>query len=59
MELSRFMRVYSFLPLEERNLPILTIDNEPISWKRAHEEIKNKTKLGEKVFKKLVDKRLI
>ena len=55
MSLERFMKVYASLPLPERELTVIAIDNEPISWNRAHTEIKNKTKLGNQIQKKLED----
>jgi hypothetical protein len=59
MELGRFIKIYSFLPLEERNLTIVVIDGEPINWKRAYDEIKNKTPLGKRIFNILVKRGLI
>lgn len=55
----RFMKVYSKLPLEERDQPILIIEDEPVSWKMAYREIINRTKLGEKIIKKLVEMNII
>ena len=56
MALERFLKVYSYLPLEERKLTIIVMDGEPVNWKRAYEEIKNRTELGEKI-QKLLEKR--
>ncbi len=55
----RFFNVYNGLPLEERNNPIVVIDNEPINWKLAYEEISNETKRGEKILKILIDLEII
>jgi len=55
----RFFKVYSGLPIEERGNPIVVIDNEPINWKLAHEEISNETKRGEKILKMLIDLQII
>jgi len=59
MDSERFMKIYSFLPLEERKLTVILIDGEPINWARAYKEIRDKTPLGEKIFNKLVEKGLI
>ena len=59
MDLARFMRIYTYLPFEERKLTVLIIEEEPINWARAYKEIKDKTPLGERVFKKLIEKDLI
>lgn len=53
MSLERFMKVYASLPLPERELTVIAINNKPISWNRAHIEIKNKTELGSEIQKKL------
>jgi len=59
MSLERFMKVYSYLPLEERKLTIVIINGEPISWTRAYTETSKNTKLGNKILKKLIEKDLI
>jgi hypothetical protein len=46
-----FFRVYSGLPLEERKNTIVIIDQEPISWSLAYEEINNGTEKGKKIIK--------
>lgn len=56
---SRFIKVYSNLSITERKLPILVIDDEPISWNVAYNEIRNKTRLGNKILEKLVKLDLI
>lgn len=55
----RFFRIYSGLPIEERDNPIVVIDDEPINWKLAHEEISNETKRGEKILNMLIDLKII
>ena len=55
----RFFKVYSGLPLEERNNPIIVIDDEPLNWKLAHEEISNGTKRGELILKMLIELQII
>ena len=59
MDIERFMKIYSFLPLEERKLTVVIIDGEPINWARAYKEIADKTPLGEKIFNKLIEKDVI
>lgn len=53
------MKVYSFLPLEERKLTVIVIGSEPISWAKAYKEIKEKTPLGDRILKKLIEKGLV
>ncbi|MDP1694588.1 MAG: hypothetical protein Q8L34_03540 [Candidatus Woesearchaeota archaeon] len=48
-----FFIVYANLPIEERDKVVIVIDNEPISWNIAYQEIKNKTKRGEKILNTL------
>lgn len=45
------MKVYSFLPLEERKLTVVLIDREPVSWVKAYKEIKEKPPWGKKSIK--------
>ena len=52
---SRFLKVYSNLPLEERQRPIVFIDDAPISWIMASREISEETDLGKKILNKLVE----
>jgi len=55
MTLDRFMKVYSNLPLKVRDEIILVIDDKPITWNVAYNEIKHNTKIGEKIINKLVE----
>ncbi len=55
----RFFQVYSGLPIEERENPIMVIDDEPINWKLAYEEISNETERGKKILKLLIDLEII
>jgi len=55
----RVTRVFSSLPLGERKLPIVFIDDQPISWEMAYNEIMNDTALGKKISEKLVALNLI
>ncbi|HLC46519.1 MAG TPA: hypothetical protein VJI75_02135 [Candidatus Nanoarchaeia archaeon] len=55
----RFFKAYSNLPLEERKNPIMVIDDDPISWNLAYEEINNETKNGEEILKNLIDLEIV
>ena len=59
MTLSRFVKVYNSLPLAERNLPAVVIDDEALSWKLCYEEIKEDTELGRRIQKQLESLKLI
>ena len=54
-----FFKVFSNVPIDERNNVIVIIDKESISWNLASIEIKNKTKRGEKVLKTLKELEII
>ncbi len=45
-----FFKVYSNIPLEERNNVVVVVKNQPISWVLAYQEIKNDTELGQKIL---------
>ncbi len=49
-----FLRVYSNLPMDVRKEIVLVIENQPITWNVAFEEINHGTLLGEQILKKLV-----
>jgi len=53
------MKVYSNLPLPLRKEVVIVINDQPISWEVAYLEIKNKTKLGEKIQKRLEELEII
>lgn len=55
----RFIKVYSYLPIEERKLTVVIIDGEPINWARAYKEIKTNSELGKQILKKLIERDLI
>jgi len=59
MTLSRFVKVYNGLPLAERDMACVVIDEEAVSWKLAYEEIKNKTELGARIQTELERMQLI
>jgi len=48
-----FFKIYSSIPIEERNNTVVVIEKKPISWSLAYQEIKNKTGLGQKILKVL------
>ncbi|MFB6208794.1 MAG: hypothetical protein ABEJ56_01500 [Candidatus Nanohaloarchaea archaeon] len=57
--LSRFMDVYTNLPPEERDKTVVIINDEPINWHMARRNIENKTPLGKKTGKKLIEQEII
>lgn len=59
MSLSKFTKVFSSLPIAERDMVCCVIDGDGVSWRLAYEEIKNKTELGERIQKQLEDLKLI
>jgi len=48
------MKVYSNLPLKVRDEIILVINDKPITWNVAYNEIKHSTKIGEMIINKFV-----
>ena len=57
--LDRFMKVYANLPMDERKLTVVVIDNEPISWSMTKLHIEGDTELGRKIAKKLIELNII
>jgi len=55
----RFFKVYSGVPLEERKVPIVVIENQPINWNLAYEQINNETEIGKEILKILIDLEII
>lgn len=56
----RFFKVFSNLPLNLRSEVILVLpEYGPITWQVAYLEIKQNTKLGEKIVDKLIQLELI
>ncbi len=51
----KFIKVYSDIPVSLRREIILVIDDEPLTWNAAYVEIKNRTKLGERILGKLIE----
>ena len=54
-----FFRVFSNVPIDERDNVVVIIEGEPISWRLAYIEIKNNTKRGEKILKTLKELEVI
>jgi len=50
-EREEFFKVYSGLPLDERNKVVAIINEQPINWNLAYQEIKNSTENGKKILK--------
>lgn len=60
MKKENFLKVYANLPINLRDDIILVLkDKGPITWNVAYIEINNNTKLGEVIFKKLVQLKII
>ncbi|MBS3079517.1 hypothetical protein J4218_05330 [Candidatus Pacearchaeota archaeon] len=54
-----FFKVYSDVPIDERRLVVVVLDEEPISWNIAYHEIKNNTDRGRKILKILQELKII
>ena len=59
MSLERFMKIFSNLPMVERNQTVVVIDDQPISWNMAYNEIRHNTELGKKIVNKLIKLEII
>lgn len=59
MTLSRFTKVFSSLPIAERDMVCCVIGGDGISWRLAYREIKEKTELGARIQKELERLKLI
>lgn len=60
MSREKFLKIYSNLPINIRKEVILVLkDKGPITWEVAYLEIENKTKLGDKILKKLSKLKII
>ncbi len=55
----RFFNVFSGLPIEERKSTIVIVDNQPINWNLAYEEISNETERGKRILDILIDLEII
>ena len=56
---NRFFKVFNGIPLTERKMPIIVLNNQPISWELAKEEITNETSSGEKILKLMMELNII
>lgn len=54
-----FLKVYANLPINLRDEIVLVLDVGPITWNVAFLEINNDTRLGEEIFNKLVELKII
>ena len=60
MSRENFLKLYSNLPINLRKEIVLVLNKEgPISWDVAYLEIENKTKLGDKILKKLLELKIL
>jgi hypothetical protein len=55
----KFLQVYSNLPIDVRREIILIIDEKPITWDVAFQEIDRETELGKRILKKAIEMELI
>ena len=53
MSKEKFLKVYSNLPVPEREQIIAVIDDKTYSWNVAYNEIINDTELGKIILKKI------
>jgi hypothetical protein len=56
---SRFNIIYANLPMNERVQIVAVVGDQPISWKMAHREINNRTKLGGEILRNLIKLRIL
>ncbi len=56
---TKFLNVYSNLPLNIRKEVIVVLDEQPISWNVAYLEISGDTELGKKILKKLEELKIL
>jgi hypothetical protein len=60
MDTAKFLKVYANLPIGLRNEIVLVLPEKgPITWNAAYIEVYNETKLGEEIFQKLNDLKII
>lgn len=55
----RFLNVYSNLSIDIRKEIIVIVDDKPITWNVAYEEIEKETELGKKILNKIIELELI
>lgn len=56
---ARFVQIYSNLPLKVREEIITVVDNKPVTWNVAYQEIIHKTRKGEEILEKLKRMKII
>lgn len=54
-----FLKLYANLPVGERSQPVVVLDNQPISWEIARNEIIHNTERGKKILEKLKELEVI
>lgn len=55
----RFLKIYANLPLSVREEVVCVVEDKPLTWNVAYLEVRNNTKLGEEILKKLADLEII
>lgn len=55
----RFLKVFSNLSMDLRKEIIAVVDEQPITWNVAYQEINKETDLGKKILQKLIELELI
>ena len=56
----KFLKIYANLPINVREEIVCVVrEDQPITWNVAYLEIKNDTVLGEQIFKKLENLKII
>ena len=58
-EASKFMEIYSNLPVKTRREIVVVIDGEPFSWDVARREIEGGTELGKRILEKIKELKII
>jgi hypothetical protein len=56
---TRFLRIYANLPLNERTQIVVVLENEPVTWELARNEIIHETNRGKAILEKLAGLRII
>ncbi len=56
---SRFQKIYANLPEKLRNGIVAVVDGKPYTWNAVYIEIVNNSKLGQIIYKKLIDMEII
>jgi len=55
----RFLNVFSNLSIDLRKEIIMLIDEKPITWNVAYQEISKETELGGRILSKLIEMELV